>query len=183
MERLEEIIAALTQRVEVLEQENEHLRRAAQGTPAPVAGATTSRRRLLTGGAGLLGVLAGAGFLEHTSPAGAAAEAARAAGTVRSSQLAKPKIVALQTAVPVQHSGGAHWARYEWDLAEHFSGALPPVVVASAVDDFQGTTAPAIPTCAVSVHEEGGRYRAAILLGNLSHLAGEATLNALAFGQ
>jgi len=40
MERLEEIIAALTQRVEVLEQENEHLRRAAQGTPAPVAGAT-----------------------------------------------------------------------------------------------------------------------------------------------
>lgn len=183
MEQLENVIVALQQRVEALEQQNERLSRAAHGIPAASGSVITSRRGLLAGSAGLIGALAGAGLLEHAGSAGAAADAPATAGTVRSLELKNPVIVALQAAVPVQHSGGNHWARLEWDLAEHFGGARPPVVVASTVDDFDGTSAGAVPTCAVSVQRVDGRFRARIMLGSLSHLAGEATVNAIAFGE
>ncbi len=183
MEHLESIVAALQQRVEALEQDNERLRRSARGAPAAAATAITSRRGLLAGSAGVIGALAGAGFLEHAGSAGAAADAPATAGTVRSLELRKPVIAALQAVVPVQHSGGNHWARLEWDLAVYFSGARSPVVVASVVDDFHGTAAGAVPTCAVSVQRVDGGFRATLTLGNLSHLAGEATVNALAFGE
>jgi hypothetical protein len=41
----------------------------------------------------------------------------------------------------------------------------------------------AAPTCAVSVKETDKGLSATILLGNLSHMAGEATVHAIAFGE
>lgn len=182
MEQPESIVASLLQRVEALEQENERLRQAARGGPSQASAAITSRRGLLAGSAGLIGALAGAGFLERGGSAGAAAEGS-ATGTVHSLELRRPVMVALQAVVPVQHSGGKHWAHLKWDLAGHFTGARAPVVVASAVDDFHGTDPGAVPTCAVSVQRTGGSFQATLLLGSLSHLATEATVNAIAFGE
>lgn len=183
MERLEELVSALTRRVEALEQENGRLRRAASSAAAGGVNSVTSRRSLLAGGAGLIGVLAGAEFLEHVTAAGAAPAIAPSAGTVHSLEVRNPVITALQAVVPVQHSGGNHWARVEWDLSTHFRGARPPVVVASSVDDFHGAAAGAVPTCAVSVERVENRFLAVIMLGNLSHLAKDATVNAIAFGE
>jgi hypothetical protein len=88
----------------------------------------------------------------------------------------------VRATVASERGSGHHWARYEWDLAAHFTGAEPPVVVAVAHDDYHRASAAAELTCAVEVRREAGAWRAVILVNNVAHLATEVTINAITLG-
>ncbi|GAC1401766.1 MAG: hypothetical protein NVSMB65_19150 [Chloroflexota bacterium] len=144
-----------------------------------------SRWGLIAGGAGMLGAAAGGALLHG----GTAVEAATPAGPdranargVTSRQFLHPTIVGVQATVPVQVSGARHWARYEWALAGHFTGARAPVVVASVLaPHHEGGDAPL--TCIVSSHGTPGAYHAIVTVHGVSAPATEVTINALAFGE
>lgn len=191
MDNLEHTVEALLGRVAALEEENRQLRRQPRRDP-PAGEHGLNRRQLFGGGAGLLGALAGGALLTpgqaSTSSASTVAPAPAPGDLylsdgVTSTQLARPTLVALRVTLAPERSGGHQWARYEWDLAAHFTGARAPVIIASALDDHHGAGPEAAPTCAVSVQGQPGAYRAAILVHNVGHWASAVTLTALAIGE
>jgi hypothetical protein len=111
-----------------------------------------------------------------------AAPACGSAGAVQARQYAAPVLLGTRVTLVPQRGGGHHWARYEWDLDQRFTGEEPPAVLAAAADDYHGTAEQAEPTVAVAVHREDGVWRAEILVNHVGHLATEVTLQAIAFG-
>ena len=91
--------------------------------------------------------------------------------------------MALQATLAPERGGGHHSALYTWRLGAHFTGAAAPVVVASAHDDYHGTEAAAVPSCAVAVRGVPGAYEAAIRVNNVGHWATAVTLHAVAIGE
>ena len=181
MNDIEQTLTALSNRVAALEAENARLRTAGQASPAPGGGGRLhSRRDLLAGGAGLLGVFA-AGNLVAPIAAGAA-PVAPDAHVVRARQYADPVLIGTRVTLVPQRGGGYHWARYVWDLGDGFAGSEPPAVFAAASDDYHESGERAEPTIAVTLRREAGKWQAEILVNHVGHLATEVTLNAIAFG-
>src|SRR5665213_280003 len=132
---LEETVHALARRVADLERDNAHLKaESARRRAVPALSGEPSRRGLLIGGAGIVGILAGGAL---TRPDRAAAAPAPALPEIaHHDQLTQPRIVGVRAVVPSEHGAGNHSARYIWDLAAHFTGDDAPVVVAVALDNY-----------------------------------------------
>jgi hypothetical protein len=170
MSNLEEAIETLTRRVASLEAENSHLRRR---SARPLGSATgTSRRQVLLGGAGILTALAGGTLLGHAEPALAAPAEELAVRPTRTS---------LRIMLAPVKSRSVFWARHEWQLGPQFSGE-PPVVVATAADDYMDVDVTSSPTCGVTVQGKPGAYTAVIMVRNVSQRAGTVEVHAVAFG-
>jgi len=165
-------LETLQRRVEALEEENARLRHPAPVRPAPPAG--SSRRQVLLGGAGILGAVMGGQLLGRAEPSYAAA--------IATEPNVAQRYLGLRTTVTPLRSRGALWATHEWDLGEHFAGAQPPVVVATAWDDQLEHDMASFCVCAVQVHGTPGAYRAVIMVRNISPFATEVVVNALALG-
>src|SRR5579859_1627700 len=132
MSEIDRVVEVLQRRVEALEDEAARLRQPAeQRPPASLSG---SRRQVLLGGAGMLGALAGGALLGRAEPAAAATE----------SNLAAP--VPARTLSPLT-TRGVLWADHEWDFGAHFAGKAPPVVVATALDDYMAHDVAAYCVC------------------------------------
>jgi len=181
MTDLEQTVAALAERVALLEAENTRLRLSAEPRPMPSdTGRTQSRRSLLAGSAGLLGALAGSKLLAPGQAAAAAAPITT--HVVQARQYVAPVLLGTRVTLAPQRGGGYHWARYVWDMDGSFAGEQPPAVLAAASDDYHGSGERAEPTVAVTLQREAGTWRAEILVNHVGHLATEVSLNAVAFG-
>jgi hypothetical protein len=183
IERIDQLMETLRRRVEALEAENARLRQtpiATNDVPAPLTG---SRRQVLLGGAGLLGALAGGAVLGRATPASAATETTLAASAMAGPAGPAPeKYLSLRATLTPLKTRGVLWANHEWDLGAHFTGARPPVVVATAFDDYMEHEVAACCVCAVSVHGAPGAYRATIMVRNISAFATTVEINAVALG-
>jgi hypothetical protein len=153
---------------------------AAPGAPTPAGSA--NRRQLLTRGAGVLGVLAGGALLSRAEPATAATAATTAASETTLAS-AREKHLALQVTLAPLQTRQAVWADHEWDFGAHFTGARPPVVVATALDDYMQHDPSTFCVCAVAVHGTPGAYRATIMVRNISKRATTVVINAVAVGE
>lgn len=184
MSEIDRTVEALLRRVEALEDEAARPRQAtAQRSSAPFSG---SRRQLLLGGAGAVGALAGVALLGHAEPGYAAAADSGAAPSVSAPDgptLHLPeKHLSLQTTLVPLKTRGVLWANHEWDFGTHFTGEQPPVVVATALDNYMEHDVAAFCVCAVAVHGAPGAYRATIMVRNISAYATSVVVSAVAFG-
>ncbi len=182
MSEIDRALEALQRRVEALEDEAARLRHEATQRPsAPFSG---SRRQLLLGGAGVVGAWAGTALLGRAEPAyaasGADAPSVSAAGD--SALHAPEKHLSLRTTLVPLKTRGVLWVNHEWDFGAHFMGKQPPVVVATAFDNYMEHDTAACCVCAVAVRGEPGAYRATIMVRNISAFATAVELNAVAFG-
>ncbi len=177
MNDLEQALAALHRRVEALEEENARLR---QGSALSQAAGKTSRRHVLAAGVGAVGALAGGALLGHATPviAAAPAEVIPANTTGHAQSVPLSLTVTLE---PVM-TRRAVWADHEWEFGAHFRGATPPVVVATAYDDYMEHDATTACTCAVIVRGTPGAYSAHIMVRNVSRSARTVVINAVALG-
>ncbi len=174
MSEIDRVVEALQRRVEALEDEAARLRQpVGQRSPAPCSG---SRRQILLSGVGMLGALAGGAVLGRVEPTAAASSESSAATAVPARDLS------LRTTLAPFKTRGILWAEHEWDFGAHFVGTEPPVVVATALDDYMPHDVAAYCVCAVAVHGTPGAYRATIMVRNISALATEVTINAVAYG-
>ena len=130
-----------------------------------------NRRQVLARGAGVLGALASGAALGR-------ADAAAGEVTATSGQ----KHLALQVTLVPQQTRRAVWVDHEWDLGAHFTGATPPVVVATALDDYMPHDPATFCVCAVAVHGTPGAYRATIMVRNVHRNATSVAINAIALG-
>ena len=174
MSEIDRVVEALQRRVEALEDEAARLRQPAEHRPAAPLGG--SRRQVLLGGAGMLGALASGALLGRVEPAAAAASESSVAAPLPARHLS------LRATLAPLKTRGVLWAEHEWDFGAHFAGKEPPVVVATALDDYMAHDVAAYCVCAVAVHGTPGAYRATIMVRNISALATEVTINAVAFG-
>ncbi len=149
-----------------------------RGAPTP-AGA--NRRQILARGAGVLGALAGGVLLGRAEQA-AAATAPTAAG-VTTIPSTRQKHLGLQITLAPLQTRHAVWVDHEWDFGAHFTGATPPVVVATALDDHMEHDPSAFCACAVAVRGAPGAYRATIMVRNISKRATTVVINAVAVGE
>ncbi len=169
MEDLADTVAALQRRMDILEEENSRLRHHIASRPA--LGHDASRRQLLVGGVGALGALAGSALLGRGDPVFAAV-----------AESTPPRSLGLQITLPAVRLQHDHWVNYDWHFGSHFTGEQPPVVVASALDDFMEHSLAAYCSCGVAVHGTSGAYTATIMVRNVSKLATVVTINAVALG-
>ena len=174
--QIDQMVETLRRRIEALEAENARLRQTATVTNDTLAPLMGSRRQVLLGGAGLLGALAGGALLGHATPASAATETNLAAEPAREKQLS------LRASLTPLKTRGVLWANHEWNLGAHFTGARPPVVVATAFDDYMEHDVAACCVCAVAVHGAPGAYRATIMVRHISAFATAVEVNAVAVG-
>lgn len=178
------VIDELQRRVDTLEHEAARLQPAAAQLPA--APFSSSRRQVLLGGAGMLGALAGGALLGRAEPSYAASNDnlnvthETALGDTLPPRAGKH--LTLQTTLTPLKTRGVLWANHEWDFGAHFVGEQPPVVVATALDDYMEHDVAAFCVCAVAVHGKPGAYRATIMVRNISAFATGVEINALAFG-
>lgn len=153
-------------------------RSADRGAPTP---ACANRRQVLARGAGVLGVLAGGVLLGRSEQAAAATAPADASVTTMPSS--RQKHLGLQITVAPLQTRHAVWVDHEWDFGAHFTGATPPVVVATALDDHMEHDPSAFCACAVAVRGTPGAYRAMIMVRNISKRATTVVINAVAVGE
>lgn len=189
MSEIDHVVEALQRRVEALEEEATRLWQPApaiQHTTVPFSG---SRRQLLLGGAGVLGGWAGGALLGRAEPTSAAATTTDSASdsgpASRGPVLHMPepeRHLSLQTTLVPFKTRGVLWANHDWDFGAHFGGEQPPVVVATACDNYMEHDVTSFCVCAVAVHGSPGAYRATIMVRNISMFATEVVINALALG-
>lgn len=183
IERINKLMETLQRRIEALEAENTRLRQRAMATDDVSAPLMGSRRQVLLGGAGLLGALAGGAVLGRATPASAAAETTLAASAVAGpAGPATETYLSLRATLTPLKTRGVLWANHEWDFGAHFTGARPPVVVATAFDDYMQHDVASCCICAVTVHGAPGAYRATIMVRNISAFATTVEVNAVALG-
>ena len=139
-----------------------------------------NRRQLLVRGVGVLGALLGGAVLGRTEPAEAAAPLTSVGTTPVAA--AQQKHLALRITLAPLQTRHAVWADHEWDFGAHFTGAEPPVVVATALDDYMAYDPAASCTCAVAVHGTPGAYRATLMVRHVSPRAQSVVINAVAIG-
>lgn len=175
MNDLEQALTALRRRVEALEKENARLR---QGSALSQGTSKTSRRHVLAAGMGAVSVLAGGALLGHSTPAIAAAPAEVVPANTTDHARSAPLSLTV-TLEPVM-TRRAVWADHEWDFGAHFMGATPPVVVATAYDDYMEHDATTSCACAVIVRGTPGAYSAHIMVRNVSRSARVVVINAVA---
>ena len=178
------VVEELQRRVDVLENEAARLRLTAVSRHStPFSG---SRRQVLLGGAGLLGALAGGALLGRAAPSYAASDESTGAPHGPPWNETVPpradKHLTLRTTLTPLKTHGLLWANYDWDLGAHFVDEHPPVVVATALDDYMAHDVASFCVCAVAVHGKPGAYRATIMVRNISAFATEVEVNAVAFG-
>lgn len=152
-----------------------------QPAPAPTgapAHTVTGRRRVLLGGAGLLGALAGSALLGHADAAASAPE--RASATAQASTAERQ--ASLRVALAPLKTRGVLWVNHEWEFGARFVGEQPPVVVATAFDDTMEHDPAACCVCAVAVRGEPGAYRATIMVRHIGAFATSVEINAVAIG-
>src|SRR5579871_3993914 len=165
MSDVDRIVEELQRRVDALEDEAARLRQpATQQSASPPFG---NRRQILLSGAGLLSAWAGSALLGHAEPASAAPPPSDIPALILEKHLT------LQATLTPLKTRGALWANHEWDFGAHFVGAQPPVVVATALDDYMEHDVATFCVCAVAVHGTPGAYRATLMVRNISAFATE----------
>lgn len=174
MNETDRLVDALQRRVAALEEEAARLRQpAVDHPPAPLS---SSRRQVLLGGAGMVGAMAGGALLGYAAPVADAATAGDPASATG------VKHLSLHTILTPLKTRDVLWADHEWAFGAHFTGKQPPVVVATALDDYMEHDVASYCVCAVKVHGAPGAYRATIMVRNISALATAVAINAIAIG-
>jgi len=179
MDDIDRVVEALRRRVDALEDENARLRQAApHGRPSAASG---SRRQVLLGGAGILGTLAGGALLGRAEPAYAASPDGVPPASAPAPRVLDKQLSLRTTLVPLK-TRGVLWATYDWDFGGHFTADRPPVVVATAFDDYMEHDVAACCVCAVAVRGKAGAYHATLMVRGISLFATEVVVNAVALG-